>query len=63
MADTARTTTSFGGIEVRRNTESSNVAIRVAGQLATKFGGTITWDGMDYWEALYKAHLATKSPT
>jgi hypothetical protein len=51
------------GIEVRRNDESSDLAIRVADQLAIKFGGIITWDGMDDWEQLYKAYLAAKEPT
>jgi hypothetical protein len=50
-------------IEVRRNDESSDLAIRVADQLAIKFGGIITWDGIEDWEQLYQAYLAAKEPT
>ena len=47
-------------VTVRRNKESDELAIRIADQLVSDFGGKITWDGMGYWENLYKAHVAKK---
>ena len=47
-------------ISVRRNVESEALAVKVADQLVTRFGGAIMWDGMDQWEELYTAHLAAK---
>jgi hypothetical protein len=47
-------------ISVRRNVESETLAVKVADQLVTRFGGAIMWDGMDQWEERYKAYLATK---
>jgi hypothetical protein len=42
-------------IEVRRNLESDDLAVKVADQLVRNFGATLLWDGMDRWEKLYHA--------
>jgi hypothetical protein len=47
-------------VNVRRNVESEDLAVKVADRLATKLGGMIMWDGMDQWESRYKAYLAAK---
>ena len=47
-------------IMVRRNTESSALAIKIADELHSKVGGYILWNGMDYWEDLYNSYIAKK---
>ena len=47
-------------ISVRRNFESNDLAVKVADELVTRFAAAIVWDGMDYWETLYKAYVAKK---
>jgi hypothetical protein len=39
-------------IAVSRNQESSSLAIEIANRLAA-VGGVISWDGNEYWRALY----------
>ena len=46
-------------ITVRRTFESEDVAIKLAYLLANKCGGVISWDGMDYWEQLYRTYERT----
>ena len=43
-------------ITVRRTKESDDIAVTLAYLLATRCGGVISWDGMDYWEQLYRAY-------
>src|SRR5438045_309858 len=47
----------LASLMVRRNSESVDLAVRVAHELVTKCGGMITWDGMDQWEDRYNAYL------
>jgi hypothetical protein len=46
-------------ISVRRNSESSLLAVHVAGIFSKTLGGVISWDGMDYWEALFRRELGS----
>lgn len=46
------------GIEVRRNDESTDLAMTVATNSRRNSA-----DSMDYWEQVYKAYLATKEKT
>ena len=48
----------MAALMVRRNSESDDLAVRVADQLVANFNGRITWDGMSYWEGLYNAYVA-----
>ena len=41
-------------VMVRQNNVSAVLAVRIAHALVARFGGMITWDGMDHWESLYR---------
>jgi len=48
-------------ITVRRNEESSYLAIEIAHQFASKLGGVISWDGNEYWSRLYSTQYQQDS--
>jgi hypothetical protein len=48
----------LASLVVRRNSESEELAVRIANQLATRYAGRITWDGMNHWEQLYNTYVA-----